>query len=541
MVSRSDVVQLRALRADPRRAVLKLHIEDMHNALRPIGTYLPEQEAWIEALCTSQYVLAVKPRQLGFTTITLAFLFLKALWSRFGRKCLSMVHEESALERLQVMTRVFHDNLPVEIQPGYEKNNLTVTQLAKVARDGRSIPGSMLVRQLAGGRGQARSWTYNDYHATEMSKWPSGTSAKRSQEGRSADEEAFGSAISTIHDPTASVIVESTGDGPRGLFFDLYQQAVTDPKWAFVFQKWTDVARYSERLTDPQARALEADLDSDERNLVRKFGLTLGQIAWRRTKMKTLRMTGITFRREFPLTDMEPFLLDESGWFNQEALVSLLQHVPSLGASAETLRVFLPYDPRRKYSVGMDTSGGVGRDESVIHVLRDDLAHAAIWATNKASPAEQAHMLFRVGTMFGNPPSIVEANNHGLDVITRAQPLGVNLWRDEDGGWFWSTGSRNGNSKRMACVHMREVIDNEWTIINDAQTIRQCQKVVERQNGNIEATAGHDDRFYAYALALWGTRKFWRGYEAAKLDTERDRVRRIRSLGTPNGRGGWKT
>ena len=525
----------------PRDEILSLHIEDLTNKLRPIGSYLPEQEQWVDAITTKKFVLAVKPRQLGFTTITLAYLFLKALWSTYGRKILSMVHEEAALDRLNTMTKVFHDNLPPEIQPGYTRSSLNTTQFRLQDADGKEVPGPMMVRMLAGGRGQGRSWTYNDIHATEMSKWPQGTSAMRTADGRSADEEAFSSAMATVHDEGGSCIVESTGNGPRGLFYELYQQATTDPMWAFVFQKWTDVARYSLELTDAEAKTLEADLDTEEKRLRGTFGLTLEQLAWRRMKMRTLRMTGLTFRREFPLTDMEPFTLDQHGWFDQEALLAILQFIgpTSLGASAESLRVFHRYDPRRQYAIGMDTSGGVGRDEAVIHVIRDDLLHVCTWASNRASPPEQALMLSRVSNMYGRPPAIVEANNHGQNVIERAGHLGVNLWKDENGEFFWSTGGRAGNSKRMAMVHIREVVDNEWTVINDAQTVRQAQKIVEKPGGQIEAQAGHDDRIYAYALALWAGRRFWLRQESGTLDSERDRVRRIRALGTPNGRGGW--
>lgn len=534
--------RIRELRDNPMQGILKLYIEDKINALRPLGSYYPEQIDWVEAITTRQKVLAVKPRQLGFTTLTICYLFLKALFATHGRKILSMVHEESALDRLVTMTRVAHDNLPPELQPGYSKNSREVTQFRKLDEFGQVVPGSMMVRALAGARGQARSWTYNDYHATEMSKWPSGTSAKRSQEGRSADEEAFASATATLHDPTQSVIVESTGDGPRGLFYELYQQATTDPQWAFIFQKWTDVASYREPLTDRQRRALEQDLDDYEKNtLIGKFGLDLEQIQWRRTRMKTYRISALTFRREYPLTDLEPFLLDESGWFNQEALNDLLQLVPKpLGASAEAFRVFRPYDPRRRYAIGCDTAGGVGADEAVIQVVDDENVHAAIWASNKAAPYETALWLSRISNQFGRAPCIVEANNHGIDVIERATELGVNLWTDENDQWFWSTGRYNGGSKRKVCVNAREVIDNSWTIINDAMTIRQGQTVVEKSNGKIEASGtGHDDRIYAYGLALWITRKFRSAGPSATLQSERDRIRRVLALGRSDGMGGW--
>jgi hypothetical protein len=298
-------------------------------------------------------------------------------------------------------------------------------------------------------------------------------------------------------------------------------------KWKFVFTSWTDVARYRIPLTDEAARRLEADLDAEERKLY-AGGLHLEQIAWRRDKMRELALTPMMFRRDFPRTPLEPFMTDASGWFNQESLVDLATYVPELGRDAQTeLRVFHEYDPDRQYVIGMDTSGGVGRDESVIVVLRDDLLHVAIWATNRASPAEQAVMLMRLATRYGNPTCIVEANNHGLDVINRATLLGVTLWKDEYNDDFWSEGGRAGHSKRMACVHAREMIDAQWTVINDDLLIDQATKFVQRPNGKIEASEGHDDRIMAYVLALWAARGLWDGRSAIVRDTARERFERI--------------
>jgi hypothetical protein len=530
VVQREELTKILGLWRDPRRCMLTFHIEDTVNKLRRVESYLPEQEDWVDALLTHNWVLAVKPRQLGFTTITILFLLWKALRSRHGRKILSMVHEDDAIDRLNQMVRVAHDELNPLIRPGFARASREVTEFRKFGADGSSIPGSMMVRRLAGGRGQGRSWTFNDFHATEMAKWPSGTSASRSQRGKSADEESFGSALATIHDPTAHVIVESTGNGPRGLFYELYRQALVDPKWRFVFQKWTDVPRYSEDLSDGQARALEADLDDEEKRLVAKFALTLGQLAWRRTKMRTLQMTARTFRCEFPLTHKDPFIHDEHGWFDQEALSELLQFTHPLGKRTESYRVFLPFEADRKYSIGCDTAGGVGRDEAVIQVIRDDLVHAAIWASNRADPIETAVQLSRLSNAWGRPPAVVELNNHGQSVVDRAVLLGVPLWHNHhDKPGFWSSGDGAGNSKRAVMVHAREVVREGWTIMNDDATIVQGQDVVEKHDGRVEAATGHDDRIYAYALALWDARRYWRASQPAKIESERDRVRRILS------------
>lgn len=544
MVTREQLKDLERIRDDGREFIKRLFIEDMYNQLRRIRAFLPEQEQWVEALFTKQFVLAVKPRQLGFTTMVLAFLMWKGLFSRSSRKMMSMVHEEQAVERLQQMTEVFHEGLPRVLRPGIAKNSKTRTTFRRTGPDGRRVPGFSMTRLLAGARSQGRSFTFNDYHATEMAHWPLGTSAKRNNEGRSVDEEAFASVLATIHDPTASVIVESTGNGPRGLFFQLFNQALTDPKWAFVFQKWTDVARYCEQLTDEQAQRLEADLDSEEGRLYREFGVTLGQLAFRRTRMRTFKMTNLTWRRQFPLTPQEPFMIDALGWFDAEKLMNMAQYVHPLGTSNEALRIFHPFDPTRRYIGGQDTSGGVGGDEASINILRDDQLHVATWNSNRAAPDEQGVMGWRMSNMYGRCSMVVERNNHGEDVIRKMLELGVPLWTpppppSAGPGYiskpgFWSSGDGAGGSKRAAMVHTREVFREGWTICNDAVCINQAQAVVEKHGGQVEALTGNDDRIYSYAMALWGAREFWSGSQTAMLETEKQRIQRIlRTRATP--------
>lgn len=546
MVQSAEVAaELARVARDPEEFVTRLTVEDETNALRPLYPLWPEQQDWLHALMRSRFVFAVKPRQVGFTTISLAFLMWKSLFAKHGRRVLTMVHDPDALKRTAKMIEVYHDNLPMQIRPGYDTKNETSTVLNKRSRDGRKIPGASFNRLLAGGRGQARSWTYNDLHATEMSKWASGTSAHNKKEELPADQAAFSSAMNTIHDSDGSCIVESTGNGPRGLFYDLYEEAILPgSRWDFVFLPWTSVPRYRDlEISDAGLRAIEAELDAEESRLIRQYGVDLRQLAWRRTKMKTLQMSPLAFRRDFPLTHAEPFLLDQHGWFPQEALLAQLQFAPrdtmGIAASAATYRQFLPFEPNRRYVIGMDTSGGTGGDESVIQVLRDDLVHAAIWATNRASVGEQAMMVNRISGSYGRCPAIIEANNHGVDVIQRAELLGTNLWKDDEDEDFWSTGGRAGNSKRLAMVHIREVISAEHCIINDAHTIQQAQKVVEKVNGKVEAHGGKDDRIYAFALALWAARDLWGSTigPSATLDSERDRQRRIRRLA--EGVRGW--
>lgn len=507
MVSHEQAVALRQVFKDPLEFVPRLKIRDTRNRTRPIGKQLwPEQEPWLECLLsdTDKYVIGLKPRQVGYTTLTQAVLFFLAYTSGDAFRALSMAHEDKAQKRMRQMVRTFYAKLPRELRFGIDVDNVFETTFAH--------NGAGLDRTVAGGRGQGRAYTYNWFHATEMGFWPRGSAAsgRSDDEAGGVDETAFASVTATLHDERSKIIVESTGNGPEGLFYELWREA-TEPgsRWRRVFVPWTSVARYRETLTDEQAQALEADLDDDERELVTAYGLELEQIAWRRTKMRTERWTSLRFRREYPATDQDPFLLTLAGWFDQVILNAALRAAPNIGDTNDALVRFLPYEPGRKYFLGADTSGGVGKDHAVVHILRDDLAHAARWASNTADPIEQALMINRLGREYGRPLALIEANKYGQVVIPRVQAC--TLWKTPDDKDFWSTGDRAGANKRDALTVARDLVNRRWAAPRCSHTLRQMLRIVEKSTGKIEgAGRSHDDFAMAYVFALYAAKDAFR-------------------------------
>jgi hypothetical protein len=517
---------------DPRRFIRRMYIEDFYNKERELNELLPEQEQWIDALCSEDrnFSICVKPRQVGVTTGSQLFLTWKLLTSSRARRVLQQAHEESAIKRLCRMLRVAHSNLPDEIRPGLAVDNQDESEFAHNS--------AAFSRSLAGGvGGQARGWTATDLHATEMAKWKGSTSAVSAADGLTADEEAFNSAMNAIHDPTASVIVESTGNGPFGLFYQLYQQAQTDPKWNFIFISWLSVARYADDVSDVDAADILRELDEDEVELMKEYGATVEQIAFRRTRMRSLKMSPLMWDREFPKTPADPFMLFERGWFDLRVLNRMAQFAANTPSLRENeLRIFHPWEEGREYFMGVDTSGGVGADHAVISVWRDDLVHVALWAANTVDPEGQAQRVSEVGGLYRRPLTLIEANKYGILVIRRVAQLGgCRLWKDKDGDDFWSEGGRAGDSKRALMTHARELVNGDWVVPRDRATVSQLQNIVEKPNGKIEGRGdAHDDFGIAACLAWYAGRN---RFTQDKLATEtiRENIRRInRAFGGPN-------
>ena len=492
----------------PQRFSQRVFVENHLNQTQRLHPLWQEQAELMAALATVLRILVVKPRQMGASTIVQAFLFAKTYRSPHARKVLQIVHEEDAQKRFHKMLSVMIEGLPPEMRWGTERNSVSETIF--------SHNGAAFRRVVAGARGQGRSWTYNDIHSTEMAHYPTGSSSVRG----TADSDVFASAQSTLHDPTGHVIVESTGNGPRGKFFAMASNAMRDPAWRFVFIPWTAIDRYE---MEPWAGF---ELTTEEEALSKKHDISRRKMAWRRWKLTTGDYTPTQFRKEYPLHPLDPFSFDVSGWFDQEQLGEYMHLLtPAELNDRRELRIFEPPVAGETYYIGMDCAGGTGRDESVIVVLRSDLWQVAHWSSSRTDVPTQALRLAELAKLYNNALCLVETNNMGLEVLERARMYALRLWTDEEGGDWYSTGGRS-STKRKLMVFAREILDAGHALPKEPETIRQLQNIVEKPNGKIEARMRdeHDDRGIALCLAIYCAQRWWR--PTTKLDAEKERLKR---------------
>ena len=507
---------------DPKWFVPRMRIEHKDGGFRTLAEagMTEIQSDWLDVLCTSQNALCLKSRQLHITTTSVLYLVHQLLMAAGALRALTITHELGAVGRVQKMVTVALEGLPRELRPKLAANNMKQVEI-----DGTSASWQGL---MAGGRGQARSWTYQILHATEMGLWPKGSSAR---EGMAVDEDVWASAQSTLH-AAGRRIVESTADGPGGVFYKQVQIAQTDPKWAFRFYPWHKQPAYQE---DPGEGFV---LRADEEALAAVYGLTDRQIAWRRNKLETQGYTLERFRKEYPINPMDPFLLSGGTWFDvdqlQTRLALLVQQHPKRLEQASGLTYYHPPEEGRRYSIGVDPSAGVGGDEAVIQVLRDDMVQAATFASRTTKPQRLADIAARLYGEYGKPPVVVERNNKwGTAVARRLEALGVALWLGRDGKPWWT----DERTKNLLLDYAAVVVDGGFCTIEDPLLLQQLIVVREQSDGKIEADAGaNDDRAMGFFLALWGGRRIFSAGRKNSLTreiAERARVReeRMRAMG----------
>jgi hypothetical protein len=515
-----------------------LKVVDKDGSYRPLGTDLyPEQVQIIEAWEKYRYICILKPRQMGCSTITQALLFRDMLFTDDPVNALTVAHEFRAQARMNRMQRDFWRGLPRVIRPSVEPFNTEVVGFGKP--DGMTAFSRVAT---AGGRGQGRSDTFHKVIFTEMGKYPQGSASTKGKQD--ADREAYASIQSTMHQssPHFKLVVESTGDGPGGQFHDVVLTAQEDPNWAFLMFRWADFPMYEMEVPPGW------DLRPDERDYGNEFLSQWGpeaamrKLVWRRHKMETEGYSAMRFRREYPMTSEEPFLLSESTWFDSEMANRLLGRVPPHQREGQwrgALRVYHEPELGREYFVGGDTAGGTEGDYAVFVVIRDDFEVCAIWQSNTAEPHEQGNRGAELSVAYNGAMVCCEENNFGRVVNDRMEALGVPLLLDDNGKRFWSQGGRAGQTKKMVYSYARHVFNEQIACslepdqpmkVNDEALLHEIVVIRETDRGNIEAPSPlHDDIVDAWVLALWAGR-YYAPVQAAPLtseDAERQRMARM--------------
>lgn len=259
--------------------------------------------------------------------------------------------------------------------------------------------------------------------------------------------------------PNSLVIVESTANGVGNLFHDLYMNAKAGKSdYEAVFLPWflMDENREPAHFTD-------RDLDSKERTLLEKYGLTLEQLSWRRVKVAgDFNGDEAMFNQEYPAEDHEAFIQSGRTVFLAENVAYYREHAPSTIEIDERfprmeiewdaehqvpvlrhdprgrLRIYRPPKPRHLYTLGSDPSSGDGpalprpgdhgSDPCPAAVVcRMDLNLDAVWY-GRTPPHQLAIVIRNLAAYYNRALANVEVNNHGLTTIDHLSQIYDNIY-----------------------------------------------------------------------------------------------------------------
>jgi len=431
-----------------------------------------EQEDILDALSvcdrTGQDLLVLKPRQIGSSTIILAWLFWRWYSSPDPIVIIILSHKMRASKNLLKIFKRFYSTLPKALQRELETDNTTHLQLAD--------SGAMIMAETAGGEGGTRSFDANYVMISEFAFAPN-------------PEELMATAVASADQ--GMLIAESTanhyGDILHGEVRKVQQG---QGAWRFLFFPWTDHEEYS----SPPPRGV--DWEVSDRDLLAE-GLTPGQVYWRRIKVRKLGVA--RFMREYPRSVDEAYAQTSGSYFKEEDL----RYLTVLDTETSGLIILAEYDETHVYGAGVDVGAGVGRDWTSCEILDKHTNQlVAIWRSNTHGTAQAAPHIVALCTQYGKAKLLVESNNYGHALITSIKALGyTNLWHDSQGK-DWTT---NSHTRPLLFEELKQAIQDGAISQIDGFTASDIRAIqVDEKRRIVLPTSGtsHGDNAVALGLAI---------------------------------------
>jgi hypothetical protein len=284
--------------------------------------------------------LILKGRQQGCSTYVGGRFYWKTS-HRKGVRTFILSHEESATQNLFDMVDRFHEHCPAPVKPSTGATN--AKELIFDALDSGYKLGT------ARTKGTGRSSTIQYFHGSEVAFWAN------APEHRSGVMQAIPDA------PDTEVILESTANGFDPMFFPMWQDAEAGrSEYIAIFIPWYWQDEYSAPVPDGFT------LDKEEQEYQAAYGLTLEQMAWRRSKIRTLK-DPVLFKQEYPATAAEAFQVTGlESYIRPESVLQARKatDIPSIGAHV------VGVDPARE---GEDRTTFIHRQGRVAWGLESDM------------------------------------------------------------------------------------------------------------------------------------------------------------------------
>src|SRR5258708_598756 len=353
----------------------------------------------------SRRMLIPKARQEGVTTKFLARNTVKCLGVR-NTRAVVISHDTESTERMLLRVKYFLENIkgPKAIIKNNSKNEITFPKT-----------NSMFYIGTAGSRSFGRGDTITDLHCSEVAFWPD-------------TKKTMGGLLQAV--PAGGTIsIESTGNGAGDWYHGQCMRAARGQStYKLLFLPWWDFPEYTLDLSVDEQMAVLDTLREEitERELMRAYNLTAGQLQGRREKLEDECDGDLTvWNKEYPSCLDDCFQLAGGGVFQIVRYVETADWKKSERDSFLHILGGHPH-PRMHYVVGGDVGAGVGRDSSCAEIFcLETEEQVGEYLNNRIEPDVFGHKLVDLGYMFNEAYLGIESNNHGiltLKEITRYDP-----------------------------------------------------------------------------------------------------------------------
>lgn len=470
----------------------------------------------------SKFNLILKSRQIGFSTISLAYCLWQAL-NKANTSYLIVSLDNKGVTELFNRLKRMNFNLPREKYsyfPTTIKDNRDELAWSNGSRIIVSVPSENV------GRGSTFQYVLlSEFAFYELDQAKLLTSVTQS--------------LAKNND--SKIVIESTANATGNYFYDLCTRSEKGKtNYKAFFYGWISNAHKTQfkaeidqavewyKANNKRKRLSEADLVTDELKHLYKLGATLNMLMWREWKLSSLS-DKTDFYKEFPATAEQAFVTSGTRYvFDQAKIVERLNYIPQ-PLDSELLKRNLPADLHKwigkglnvyklpmnghKYWLGSDVASGVGGDSSTISIINAENEEVFSFNNNKISVYEMAELLNVVGRFYNYAFQAIERNGgYGLPVIERLRNEYeyMNIYKhktfDNKGqrklvlGWLTTE-----QSKAIMITDLKEQFQQGQLLINDKETLQQMQIFVEQKNGKLGNQRGNgnfDDLVVSLGLAV---------------------------------------
>ena len=469
----------------------------------------------------------VKPRQVRCSSRIMA-RNVRKVTTGFGTHCLLIAVDDDMMKRFRSRVKHHLDDLDrVGLCPEITEDNQDELVFG-------GMGGSRFIWASAEQKVAGRSFTAHIVHATEVAHWPPGTAG-----------EILGGILPAVPDPPFGQIdLESTPNGAAGPFYDFamaaqWQGDNVEDDFVLHFYCWWDEPKYRMAVSPEQVRTFEPT--SEEDGLMTVHSLDVGQILWRRRKIREMSKTKTPFEQEYPEDLLGCFLLGGNSFFDIETLTVLtsradapmqrLRSLPYKGSQVrmegwgETgpgraapwviggLNVYEPPQTGESYVIWVDPSEGhKNSDNGCIQVLHAKSRRQAAVLALKTPPNRLGEMACAIGDYYNGALLAIERNRISATVLKALDLDYPNLYYDVDeedparekhkAGWY-----TNRENRTRMLSDLKEDVENYSITIRDQATLREMYQFSweqVRKSGDLQWKAkaqsgAKDDRVIALA------------------------------------------
>ena len=445
----------------------------------------------------------VKPAQVGSTSIHMAIFYHDSI-TKPGTNSIVIAHEEFIAQHLLNKVHFWVDT----VSEGFPKpRHKSAYEITWPELHSSFYIGS--ARSYIFGRGE----TIHNLLCSEFAYWPDTV-------------RILAPALERIP-PGGHLVIESTPNGELNEFHELYKSAkerypLGTSAFKPHFYPWWVEADYSLPSDSPEALPTDRhpglELTPDEEMLINRHCLTEDHIRWKRMKvveLEQLRRDGQTarlFSQEFPEDDETCFLATENMAYNSALLMEMEKYCtkPML-TGPDNIKIWKGPERDKHYVVAVDPGLAKQARTAItvwdFHIEKNEDGmefevgeHCATLA-GLIPPAETALLAKNIGRLYNRALIAVEANGHGLAVISDLRDYS-NLYRRRnivsgqtsmEIGWLTTSRTKPYMIKELA-----KMLPN--LRIHDRDILSEMRNV--RIAGDTYITVGLDDLHMSAAIAL---------------------------------------